>query len=377
MPSTRDRIVVSTNELFRRHGYNGTSLSQISEASGATIGSIYHFFPHGKRQLAAATILESGEAYRQLFELIAGPYDDPAEGIQAMFDGAAEVLEADDFIDPCPIGTVAREVASVDDELRRATDTVFESWVDTAARTLTRGADPGPESVALARTLVAMIEGGFVLARARRDADGLRDAGRHAAELVSLARVNSQAAGVADRVAFQQGDIFEADIDRATVVTLYLFPEANLALRPKLLAELRPGTRVVSNSFHMDDWKPDVHDMSARSSGGILLWIIPARIDGDWMLEIDDTGSAAITVRQRYQEIELEAMGLGATLTVDSAVLEGDRIRFAFGSEDAMYVFDGSVEAHWPSFDSRSDRGGGVAGLHTVFRVHRDRRAIR
>ncbi len=185
-------------------------------------------------------------------------------------------------------------------------------------------------------------DGRIVIAAARRGALG------HGVELdpalVSLARVNSQEASVADRVAFEQGDIFEAVIDRATVVALYLFPEANLALRPKLLAELRPGTRVVSNSFHMDDWKPDVHDMSARSSGGILLWIVPARIHGDWTLEIDDKQSAAITVRQRYQEIELEVVGLGATLSVDSAVLEGDRIRFTFGSEDATYLFDGSVE---------------------------------
>ncbi len=185
-------------------------------------------------------------------------------------------------------------------------------------------------------------DGRIVIAAAQRGAVG------HGVELdpslVSLARANGQEAGVADRVAFEQGDIFEADIDRATVVTLYLFPEANLTLRPKLLAELRPGTRVVSNSFHMDDWKPDVHDMSARSSGGILLWIIPARIDGDWMLEIDDEESAAITVRQRYQEIDLEIMGLGAALAIDSAVLKGDRIRFAFGSADAMHVFDGTVE---------------------------------
>lgn len=185
-------------------------------------------------------------------------------------------------------------------------------------------------------------DGRIVIAAAQRGALG------HGVELdpelVSLARVNSHEASVSDRVAFEQGDIFEADIDHATVVTLYLFPEANLALKPKLLAELRPGTRLVSNSFHMDDWKPDVHDMSARSSGGILLWIIPARIDGDWTLEIDNNESAAITVRQRYQEIELEVVGLGATLTVVSAVLEGGRIRFAFESEDATYVFDGSVD---------------------------------
>ncbi|HEY5622815.1 MAG TPA: hypothetical protein VIV14_03565, partial [Gammaproteobacteria bacterium] len=135
-----------------------------------------------------------------------------------------------------------------------------------------------------------------------------------------------------------------ADIARATVVTLYLFPEANLMLRPKLLAELRPGTRVVSNSFHMDDWKPDVHDMSARSSGGILLWIIPARIDGDWMIEIDGDRSASITVQQRYQEIEIEIARSDAALTVDSAVLRGNRIRFGVRSSEASYVFDGTIE---------------------------------
>ncbi len=185
-------------------------------------------------------------------------------------------------------------------------------------------------------------DGRIVIAAAQRGAVG------HGVELdpelVALARVNSEDASVADRVVFEQGDIFAAVIDRATVVTLYLFPEANLALRPRLLAELRPGTRVVSNSFHMDDWKPDVHDMSARSSGGILLWIIPARIDGDWTLRIDQEESGTITVRQRYQEIELAVMAFGAMLTVDSPVLKGDRIRFAFESEDATYLFDGTVE---------------------------------
>ena len=70
MPSTRDRIIVATNELFRRQGYNGTSLSQISKASGATIGSIYHFFPGGKEALAVAVVDATGEVYRELFESI-------------------------------------------------------------------------------------------------------------------------------------------------------------------------------------------------------------------------------------------------------------------------------------------------------------------
>jgi hypothetical protein len=116
-------------------------------------------------------------------------------------------------------------------------------------------------------------------------------------------------------------------------------------LRPKLLAELRPGTRVVSNSFHMDDWKPDVHDMSARSSGGILLWIIPAQISGEWLIEIDGETDATMTVQQHYQEIEVGFARSGAGLTVDFAMLRGDRIRFGVTSIEASYAFDGTIEA--------------------------------
>jgi precorrin-6B methylase 2 len=94
-------------------------------------------------------------------------------------------------------------------------------------------------------------------------------------ELVELARKNAAAAGVADRIHFIEGDIFEADLSAATVVTLYLFPEANLQLRPKLQRELAPGTRLVSNAFHMGDWQPLKHEYG-RTSGGAMLWVIPS-----------------------------------------------------------------------------------------------------
>ncbi|MEZ5168034.1 MAG: TetR/AcrR family transcriptional regulator [Acidimicrobiales bacterium] len=77
MAATRDRIIVATNELFRRHGYHGTSLSQISEAADATTGSIYHFFPGGKEALAVAVITTTGAVYRELFESIAAEALDP------------------------------------------------------------------------------------------------------------------------------------------------------------------------------------------------------------------------------------------------------------------------------------------------------------
>lgn len=163
-------------------------------------------------------------------------------------------------------------------------------------------------------------------------------------ELVELARANAAESGVAERVAFLHGDIFEADIGRATVVTLYLFPEANIMLRPKLLAELRPGTRVVSNSFHMGEWQPDVHDMSARSSGGVLLWIVPAQIAGEWAVRIDGGERLPLAVSQQFQQIEVEIPETAVWRAGAGATLTGDRIRFSAESNDGRYSFDGQVD---------------------------------
>lgn len=163
-------------------------------------------------------------------------------------------------------------------------------------------------------------------------------------ELVELARASAAESGVSERVAFLHGDIFEADIGRATVVTLYLFPDANLMLRPKLLAELRPGTRVVSNSFHMGEWQPDVHDTSARSSGGVLLWIVPARIDGEWSLEVDGGERLSFSINQQFQQIELQFAGSAPGLASAAATLRGERIRFGVESSTVSYNFDGRIE---------------------------------
>jgi AcrR family transcriptional regulator len=198
-PSTRDRIVTATNERFRRTGYHATSLSDISGASGATIGSIYHFFPGGKRELAAATITESAASYRQLFEDIAAEAGSPPAAVTAFFDGAAAVLEETDFLDICPIGTVAREVASTDDELRAATADAFAGWIDAATDRFGSGGVDHAEARALAGTVVALLEGSFVLARAARDAEVVRTAGRHARALVEAALPASGAAGAPGR----------------------------------------------------------------------------------------------------------------------------------------------------------------------------------
>jgi ubiquinone/menaquinone biosynthesis C-methylase UbiE len=93
---------------------------------------------------------------------------------------------------------------------------------------------------------------------------------------IEEAQENARKAGVADRVEFRQGDLFKADISEATVVTLYLLSSVNLQLRPKLLAELKPGTRVVSHAFQMGDWKP----VETRKVGAttVYYWVVPERL---------------------------------------------------------------------------------------------------
>jgi ubiquinone/menaquinone biosynthesis C-methylase UbiE len=94
-------------------------------------------------------------------------------------------------------------------------------------------------------------------------------------ERIQDATQNAQKAGVGNRVSFRQGDLFEADIKDATVVTLYLLPSVNLKLKPKLLADLKPGTRIVSHDFNMGDWKPEKELEVGYSR--IYLWIVPRK----------------------------------------------------------------------------------------------------
>jgi protein-L-isoaspartate O-methyltransferase len=99
-------------------------------------------------------------------------------------------------------------------------------------------------------------------------------------DLIRRSRANAQAAGVADRVEFVQQNLFQTDLSEATVVTLYLLPDVNLKLRPKLLRELKPGTRIVSHSFDMGEWKPDRVEQVQNSfrQHTIYYWVVPEKI---------------------------------------------------------------------------------------------------
>jgi len=175
--TTRERIIESSAELFRRQGYNGTGVKQIVAEASAPFGSLYHFFPGGKEQLGAETIRTSGASYLRLLGEVAGPAPDVATGIEWFFAGAAETLTETGYADACPIATVALEVASTSEPLRQATADVFESWIAAAAAYFAGAGIPGARSRELALAVLALLEGAFVLSRAQRSTEPLVAAG--------------------------------------------------------------------------------------------------------------------------------------------------------------------------------------------------------
>ena len=151
-------------------------------------------------------------------------------------------------------------------------------------------------------------------------------------DLVKLSREHARSAGVADRTEFLEQDLFATDLSKASVITLYLLPDVNLALRPKLLA-LKAGTRVVSHDWEMADWAPDktltvpVPDkkIGLEKSSKVHLWIVPARINGGWC----GTGNArgtSLDVEQKFQQVHATVVR-GSVRQEFDARLEGASVR--------------------------------------------------
>jgi AcrR family transcriptional regulator len=168
-----------------QRGYAASGLKDISTAGTAPIGSLYHFFPGGKEELAAETLRAAGAAYQALVEAVMDAEPDVVGGVRACFDGAADTLEATDYADACPIATVALEVASTNDTLRQVTADVFRAWLDAAAERLASGEIDRPQARDLAVVLVAALEGGFLLSRAFKDTAPIRVIGETMARLVA------------------------------------------------------------------------------------------------------------------------------------------------------------------------------------------------
>ena len=151
-------------------------------------------------------------------------------------------------------------------------------------------------------------------------------------DLAALAQRNAQRAGVADRVRIVQGDIFKEDFSQATVVTLYLLEELNAQIRPTLLA-MRPGTRVLSNTFSMGDWEPD--QVIHIKGGTGYFWTVPASAAGVWTVNgLDHRGPAQLNLHQQYQRIGGTLSWGSQTQQVLGARLDGANLHFSFINAD-------------------------------------------
>ncbi|MEO9330010.1 TetR/AcrR family transcriptional regulator [Gordonia aurantiaca] len=175
---TEERIVVGMIELLRRQGYAATGMKQIVEAGRAPVGSIYHHFPGGKRDVAAAALRQSGQAYAELITMLLAPFDDPAAGVESAFATAAETIEEGGWLNMCPVSTVAGEIADAEPALREVADEVMTSWIDAGtALFVERGIDES-DARSLTFALVSALEGAFVLARTTRSPEPILAAGR-------------------------------------------------------------------------------------------------------------------------------------------------------------------------------------------------------
>jgi hypothetical protein len=178
-------------------------------------------------------------------------------------------------------------------------------------------------------------DGRTVITAAKR---GARSEGiEYNPDMVALSERNAKTAGVAERATFRKADLFETDFSKAQVITLFLLPQINLRLRPQIL-NMRPGTRVVSNTFTMDDWAPD----QTETIGGDCvswctahLWIVPAKVEGTWEV----AGRGALTLYQTFQMLS----GTLGSAQVSQGRLRGDEITFTAGGTTYTGKVDGNT----------------------------------
>lgn len=189
---TRDRILYASAELFRRQGYAGTGLKQVAAQSEAPFGSIYHFFPGGKEQLAEEVLRTGGRFFLALYKAIGAEAPDLPSTVRDFFAGAAETLTSTGYADACPIATVAGEISSTHDLLRQATAEVFGSWLLTLEEDAVESGIPRAEARILALSILALLEGAFLLSRSLRSIEPMSATGETAVALVQSALAATQ-----------------------------------------------------------------------------------------------------------------------------------------------------------------------------------------
>jgi SAM-dependent methyltransferase len=200
-------------------------------------------------------------------------------------------------------------------------------------------------------------DGRTVIAAAKRGAKALGI--EYNPDMVELAIRNAVEAGVSDRARFIKADLFETDFSQATVLTLFLLPDINLRLRPKIL-DMKPGTRVVSNTFTMGEWTADQTITSppeCKSFCTAYFWIVPAKVEGQWRLE-----DGELTLKQQFQMVFGTIRSGNVVAPIANGKLKGDEITFSAGGREFKGrvngdVIEGTSEAGESKATWRATRG--------------------
>jgi SAM-dependent methyltransferase len=185
-------------------------------------------------------------------------------------------------------------------------------------------------------------DGRTVITAAKR---GVRALGiEYNPDMVELSKQNAEKERVAGRASFMKADLFESDFSKATVITMFLLPDINLKLRPKILG-LKPGTRIVSNTFTMGDWEPDERaTVDADCHGSwctALLWIVPARVAGTHKL-----AQGELTLKQEFQKLSGSLRAGGKTFALEGRV-HGEEVAFQAGGREYRGKLNGKrLEVH-------------------------------
>ena len=201
-------------------------------------------------------------------------------------------------------------------------------WVPTSQALVNKMLDMAKLTAADIHYDLGSGDGRTVITAARR---GARAYGiEYNPDMVVLSKQSAAKEGVGDKATFAKADLFETDFSQATVITMFLLPEINLKLRPKIL-DLKPGTSIVSNTFTMGEWEADETATAASDEGSsyyrtALLWIVPAKVSGIWKSAKGD-----LTLKQEFQKFAGSINAGGVSTLVSGGKLRGDQISFSAG----------------------------------------------
>jgi len=175
-------------------------------------------------------------------------------------------------------------------------------------------------------------------------------------KLVALSNRNARAEKVEDRVEFAERDMFKTEISKASVLTLYVLPDFMQKLRSKVLAELKPGTRVVAHDYPIDEWHPDrvvtltvpeKMEANGTDKAYLYLWIVPAGVGGTWRVDFDAekrSEEIIVTFSQRFQKIDAAAERMRRLLPIQNPTLTGAMVTFSIALGTTQYQFSGRVD---------------------------------